>query len=99
VDPAAPSTRTSPRSAAHSTGGGDRQGEPRRRHQGPAAPVTSAPTPGPPGTASGTRVSGDLPDTASQNAGSSRPALLGAGVLVVLGLGAGLTAWRRSQRP
>jgi uncharacterized protein HemX len=61
--------------------------------------VTSAPTPGPPRTASDTRVSGDLPDTASQSAGSSGPVLLGAGVLVVLGLGAGLTAWRRSQRP
>jgi hypothetical protein len=96
---AAPSTRISPRSAAHSTGGADRHRERGRRHQGPAAPVTSAPTPGPPGTASGTRVSGELPDAASQSAGSSRPVVLGAGVLVVLGLGAGLTAWRRSQRP
>jgi hypothetical protein len=98
--PAAPSTRTSPRGAAQSTHGGDRHHDRgRRHHQGLAAPVTSAPTPGPPRTASGTDVSGDLPATASQSAGSARPVLLGAGVLVVLGLGAGLTAWRRSQRP
>jgi hypothetical protein len=45
------------------------------------------------------RVSGGLPDSAGQSAGSSRPVLLGAGVLAILGLGAGLTAWRRSQRP
>jgi hypothetical protein len=99
--PAAPRTRTSPNSAAHSTGGGDKHRERSRRHQGPAVPVTSAPTPGPPKSASGTdvRVSGNLPETAPQSAGSSRPVLLGAGVLVILGLGAGLTAWRRSQRP
>jgi hypothetical protein len=99
--PAAPTTRTSPSSAARSTGGRAGHHERGRRHQGPVVPVTSAPTPGPPRSPSSSdvRVSGDLPDTASQSAGSSRPVLLGAGVLVVLGLGAGLTAWRRSQRP
>jgi hypothetical protein len=99
--PAPPSTQTSPRGSTHPAHGGAGQREHRRRHHGPAAALASAPTPGPPGTASSgdVRVSGNLPDTASQSAGSSRPVLLGAGVLVILGLGAGLTAWRRSQRP
>jgi hypothetical protein len=70
-----------------------------RKHARPHhhAPVTqAAPTTG---TATGVvRVSGDLPRSPGQSAGSSRPALVGAVLVVLLGLGAGLTAWRRSRR-
>ncbi|MDT4996427.1 MAG: hypothetical protein QOD45_495 [Pseudonocardiales bacterium] len=44
------------------------------------------------------QVTGDLPNDPSGSASSSRSTLVGLGVLVLLGVGAGLTAWRRSHR-
>jgi hypothetical protein len=103
--PTVPSTRSSGRPhghTSHKAKAAKAHPERRQRHRrSHAAPAASAPTTGAPraGTGNDVRVSGDLPDSAGQSAGSSRPVLLGAGVLAILGLGAGLTAWRRSQRP
>ncbi len=91
--PAAPSTAT--RSPAP-----DRK-TPAKTARG-TVPPTAQPAPtsaGPTGVAgSGVEVTGDLPDTGAQSVGSSRATVLGAGLLVLIGLGAGLTAWRRSHR-
>jgi hypothetical protein len=70
-----------------------------RRHHAAVAPVTSAPsTTAPTGQATDeVHVSGDLPRGGGQSPGSSRATLIGIGVLVLLNLGAGLTAWRRKH--
>lgn len=74
----------------------------RHHHRADAAPSTMTPpaTTGQAGVTTGDKVtvSGDLPRSAQESAGSSRPTLIGLGVLVLLGLGAGLTAWHRSHR-
>ncbi len=44
------------------------------------------------------QVTSELPGPTEQGSGSAAPTVIGLGVLVVLGLGAGLTAWWRSRR-
>jgi hypothetical protein len=39
-----------------------------------------------------------VPDDASDDGGSAAPFVVGAGIIVLLGAGAGATAWRRSHR-
>jgi hypothetical protein len=71
-----------------------------RRHHTSADHVTSPASTSGPTSRSGdhVRVSGDLPHDGEQSAGSAHATLIGAGVLVLLGLGAGMTAWRRTHR-
>ena len=110
--PTAPTVAAPSTSTAAGSGGRDRPSGPGRHHGGPSsgpshrpAPAAQALTPPTTGTAvtdattgSGDTVSGELPAAPDQSAGSVRPTLVGLGVLGILGLGAGLTAWRRSHR-
>lgn len=109
--PTAPTVAAPSTSTAAGSGARDRPGGSGRHHGGPSSgpshrPASATPTLTPATstamtgatTGSGATVSGELPSAPDQSAGSVRPTLVGLGVLGLLGLGAGLTAWRRSHR-
>lgn len=78
-------------------------GKPHRRHAsgsgGPDHATTTTQTPSPTAQeADGPTISTALPDQPDDGgSGSPTPFLIGAGILVLLGAGAGATAWRRSH--
>jgi hypothetical protein len=68
-----------------------------RQEDGRAGQTVSGPTSSAPTSTSGVLVTGELPSDPSQSdsSGSALPTLLGIGILTALGVGAGVTAWRR----
>jgi hypothetical protein len=74
---------------------------PNRHHRAstkpPSGAVTSRPTTKPQ-TLGTPDVVTSLPDEPDDDGGSAMPFLVGTGILVLLGAGAGATAWRRSHR-
>lgn len=105
---AAPATTASPLTAGPTLKGPPPQPRatthkhrPRRGHRAhpPGVAWSGGTGSGTAATDAGARVSGTLPDSPDSPSGSSRATLVGLGIVVLLGLGAGLTAWRRSHRP
>lgn len=105
---AAPTTRSTPAAPATSSGGGA-AGSPKDGEKTDAPRTVKTPT-APPEAAKKTSaapraagadqvtVSGALPDDSPEDTGSPLATMLGAGVLVLLAGGVGLSAWRRSHR-
>jgi hypothetical protein len=109
--PPSSSATSSPTAAAPTTADPSAlaSGQPRhRRHPGSDTDAPARSTTEPPGKtapadtarqADGPQVVTAVPQQpAGDDGGSARPFLVGAGVLVLLGAGAGTTAWRRSHR-
>jgi hypothetical protein len=104
----APTTRSTTAHPATSSGAGaagspddgEKTQDQRTSAKNPSSPpeVAEKTSAAPRSAGGGVPVSGELADVRSEDAGSPLATLLGAGVLVLLAGGVGLSAWRRSHR-
>jgi hypothetical protein len=100
--PPAPTTSTAdgPSTSASSPRRGQHDGKPDKPDRATTTePARSAPaTEQPSDRAGGPRIVTAVPEQPDDGGGSAIPFAVGAGVLALLGVGAGATAWRRSRR-